>query len=185
MSIQLLQTMCSKFRRREGTSARQTWKQVLVMSVLVPAAAMGQVIELVTAEEAKAAAQHQSEWVPKAISPPDAPQIELLQPSLQGVVKVPTPIMVRFKATSPAVIKPESFKALYGFMRLDITKKLLGAAKITEQGIEVAAAQLPSGRHQSCCPSKTPPVVKGNGRSRFKWIERSRALKRCAFVREN
>ena len=78
----------------------------------------------------------------------DAPVIEVLAPSLSGTVASPTPIDVSFKPILPASVKPESFKVLYGFLGLDITKRLLGVATVTAQGIRVPEAALPKGKHK-------------------------------------
>jgi hypothetical protein len=60
----------------------------------------------------------------------------------------PTVIDLRFQATTPGDIKPESFKALYGTFQIDITKRLLSVAKVTGSGVRVEEASLPKGRHK-------------------------------------
>jgi len=60
----------------------------------------------------------------------------------------PTKIEARFQGNAPAEPKPETFKALYGAFRIDITQRLLGVAKVTKDGILVSDAALPSGKHQ-------------------------------------
>lgn len=86
--------------------------------------------------------------IARSVSPPDAPRIEVVLPDLRSPVSVPTRIRVRFASEAPAEPKPETFKVLYGALRLDITQRLLGVARVTREGIEVADATLPSGRHQ-------------------------------------
>jgi hypothetical protein len=76
------------------------------------------------------------------------PKIELLAPDVSRPVSVPTRIDLRFAAPLPAEPNPETFKALYGAFRLDITRRLLGSAKITKEGISVPQAMLPAGKHQ-------------------------------------
>jgi hypothetical protein len=61
---------------------------------------------------------------------------------------VPTKIELRFVTNAPAEPKPESFKALYGAFKIDITSRILSSAKVTKQGITVSEAQLPAGKHQ-------------------------------------
>jgi hypothetical protein len=72
----------------------------------------------------------------------------VLTPKLPGSVPSPTPIDLKFQAIAPSNVKPESFKALYGTFQIDITKKLLSVAKVTEAGVQVQEAALPKGRHK-------------------------------------
>ena len=46
------------------------------------------------------------------------------------------------------MVRPETFKALYGRLRIDITQRLLNATKVTAQGITVKDATLPQGSHR-------------------------------------
>lgn len=79
---------------------------------------------------------------------PGSPDIDLLAPSnLNDPIKAPFPIHLVFKAKDGAVIKPESFRILYGFLKLDITDRLTGHAKVGPDGIEVASADIPPGSH--------------------------------------
>ena len=55
---------------------------------------------------------------------------------------------MNFAVTSPATIKPETFKVLYGAFQIDVTQRLLSAAKVTAQGMSVQEASLPSGKHK-------------------------------------
>lgn len=79
---------------------------------------------------------------------PDAPQIDIIAPDIKGSITSPTVVQLRFKPVSPAVIKPESFKALYGAFRIDITSRLLKVARLDGEGLTVEGAQLPSGSHR-------------------------------------
>ena len=103
---------------------------------------------LVTPEEMKASNEAPAQAIAKLPAVTDAPVIEVLTPKLSGGVSSPTPIELKFQAISPSKIKPESFKALYGSLQIDITKKLLKVAKLSESGLQVQAAELPKGRHQ-------------------------------------
>ena len=49
---------------------------------------------------------------------------------------------------SPSAAKPESFRALYGAFRVDITSRLLQVAKLSAEGLTVEAASLPVGSHR-------------------------------------
>jgi len=79
---------------------------------------------------------------------PDAPQIDIIAPGIKGSITSPTVVQLRFKPVSPAVIKPGSFKALYGAFRIDITSRLLKVARLDGEGLTVEGAQLPSGSHR-------------------------------------
>ena len=105
---------------------------------------------LVTPEEAQA-----SQAAPQALTPrtapvvtPGAPRVNLLAPNLANTVPSPTRIQVRFEATAPASIKPDTFKVRYGAFKLDITGRITAASKVTAEGIEVAEAALPKGSHR-------------------------------------
>jgi len=109
-------------------------------------------IMLVSDEEVKASHQNksfiQSKAASAAASVSDAPKIELINPQLGSNINSPTPIELKFNPKSPAIIKPESFKALYGSFQIDITKRLLNVAQVTQQGIQVTEANLPKGHHK-------------------------------------
>jgi len=103
---------------------------------------------LVTVQEMEASNSAPPPPKPRATPVKDAPQIELVSPKLPGSVGSPTPIELKFQATSPSNVKPDSFKALYGTFQIDITKKLLSVAKVTEAGVQVQEAALPKGKHK-------------------------------------
>jgi hypothetical protein len=103
---------------------------------------------LVTEAEAKASMEVGGLPTPRSTPNVGAPRIELVSPDIKKAVTVPTKIEVKFSGNAPAEPKPETFKALYGAFRIDITQRLLGVAKVTKEGINVSDATLPSGRHQ-------------------------------------
>ena len=84
----------------------------------------------------------------KSVVPKDAPVIELSAPKLSSPVSSPTPIELKFQPTPPSVVKPETFKVLYGSFEIDITKRILNVAKVTESGVFVQEANLPKGKHK-------------------------------------
>jgi len=103
---------------------------------------------LVTPEEANASRAAPMPLTPRTTAAPGTPRINLLAPTLPGIVNSPTRIQVRFETTLPATIKPESFKVLYGAFKLDITGRITAASKITAEGIDVPQAALPKGSHR-------------------------------------
>lgn len=84
----------------------------------------------------------------KSVAPKDAPVIELSAPKLSIPVSSPTPIELKFQPTPPSAVKPETFKVLYGSFEIDITKRILNVAKVTELGVFVQEANLPKGKHK-------------------------------------
>jgi hypothetical protein len=63
-------------------------------------------------------------------------------------VASPTAIQLTFVPAASSLVRPETFKVLYGRLRIDITQRLVNAAKITAEGISVKEASLPKGRHR-------------------------------------
>ena len=84
----------------------------------------------------------------KSVAPKDAPLIELSAPKLTALVSSPTPIELKFQPTPPSAVKPETFKVLYGSFEIDITKRILNVANVTESGVFVQEAILPKGKHK-------------------------------------
>lgn len=83
------------------------------------------------------------------VSPiPGAPQIEVLYPKLDAPIASPTPIQLMFVPAASSMVRPETFKVLYGRLRIDITQRLVNAAKVTSEGIHVQEASLPKGTHR-------------------------------------
>ena len=103
---------------------------------------------LVTPDEMLQSNKHKPKFEAKFAPVPGAPNIDLVAPRLDGVVSSPTPIKLKFEAKSPSTIKPESFRILYGSFQIDVTERLLGAAKIESSGFNVQEAALPKGSHK-------------------------------------
>lgn len=116
-----------------------------------PAPSPTQPLQLVTLAEMQASlAAGDVPQVPvvRSAAQPGAPRIEVVSPDTRSPVSVPTRIHVKFASEAPAEPRPESFKVLYGALRIDITQRLLGVARVTREGILVPEATLPTGRHQ-------------------------------------
>lgn len=86
----------------------------------------------------------------KALQPidPNAPVIELISPELAATIPAPVDIDLRFKPKPGTEILPQTFHAFYGWLKLDITDRILKQANVTATGIKVANADLPNGKHQ-------------------------------------
>lgn len=115
---------------------------ILCMSISICSAQL-----LISIEEMNAS-NNASSLNPRSIPPKDAPVIELSAPKLSSPVSSPTPIELKFQPTPPSVVKPETFKVLYGSFEIDITKRILNVAKVTESGVLVQEANLPKGKHK-------------------------------------
>ena len=111
-------------------------------------AAQAAPLMLVTAQEMEASNSAPPPFTPKFVPEKDAPKIEVAAPNLTAPLTSPMPIQMNFAVTSPATIKPETFKVLYGAFQIDVTQRLLSAAKVTAQGMSVQEASLPSGKHK-------------------------------------
>ena len=103
---------------------------------------------LVSIEEMNASNNATPPFKAKSIAPKDAPIIELSAPKLSTSVSSPTAIELKFQPTPPSAVKPETFKVLYGSFEIDITKRILNVAKVTESGVFVQEANLPKGKHK-------------------------------------
>ena len=103
---------------------------------------------LVSVDEMNASNNAKPPFAAKALTPKDAPLIELSAPKLSAPVSSPTPIELKFQSTPPSLVKPDSFKVLYGTFEIDITKRILNVAKVTESGVNVQEASLPKGKHK-------------------------------------
>jgi hypothetical protein len=119
-----------------------------LMALSLPPVSHTAPMMLVTAEEAAASDAAGGLIAPRSAPTLGAPRIEFVAPDLKRPIAVPTKIEVRFMGNAPAEPKPETFKALYGAFRIDITQRLLGVAKVTKDGISVSDAALPPGKHQ-------------------------------------
>jgi hypothetical protein len=103
---------------------------------------------LVSVDEMNASNIAKPPFTAKSVAPKDAPLIELSAPKLSAPVSSPTPIELKFQPTPPSAVKPETFKVLYGSFEIDITKRILNVAKVTESGVFVQEANLPKGKHK-------------------------------------
>ena len=123
-------------------------KKIIILLVcgLSASAFAGQL--LVSVDEMNASNNAKPPFTAKTVAPKDAPLIELSAPKLSAPVSSPTQIELKFQPTPPSSVKPESFKVLYGAFEIDITKRILNLAKVSESGVNVKEASLPKGKHK-------------------------------------
>jgi hypothetical protein len=119
----------------------------LVLATLCACHIAAAQVVLVTAQEAEASRRAAPQFTPKSLPAPDAPRIVLEMPDISRPLASPVTIQLQFSPTPPAVVRPETFRVLYGILRLDITDRITGATKVTGRGLAVREAILPSGSH--------------------------------------
>lgn len=121
--------------------------------------------ELITPAEAQREAAAQAEQaarprvVPRSLpvprdpgarpGQPRRPAIRIVEPrSADAQVPAPLRIEVAFNPAPGTRIVPESFRVLYGLLKIDLTERLRSHAEISESGVVVERAQVPDGQHR-------------------------------------
>lgn len=133
-----------------GAGRRQALA-ALALAIALPAALVhaGDTAWLVTPAEVARSAGHK---IPLRALPGgdhDTPRLTLLQPETLGTpLASPFPIRLAFEPSRGAEIVPGSFKALYGYFRVDITSRILEHAEVRADGLSLAEARIPPGEHE-------------------------------------
>jgi len=127
----------------------------LLLAAPAPAQAplpAGLVFELISpaeaAREASAVARQGQPPRMRALPARGAPAIRVLAPSTDGTVHSPLRIELAFEPAPGARIVPESFRVLYGVLKIDLTGRLKRFAAVSERGVVVEQAQVPEGLHR-------------------------------------
>ncbi len=77
------------------------------------------------------------------------PMIKVLAPQdTTEALKSPVHIELSFSTTGDAHVIPATFRAFYGFLRMDITNQVKQNATLNEHGLIVENAEVPSGSHR-------------------------------------
>ncbi len=118
-----------------------------------PAAAFELVTDDEAAREARAAAAAppvvpRSRGVPQPPGPGDAPAIQIIAPAGEAAVSSPLRLEVAFSPAPDARIVPDSFRVLYGVLKIDLTERLQRHSRLSERGVVVEGAQVPQGTHR-------------------------------------
>lgn len=100
------------------------------------------------ARETSYAATVDERFVPRSVPMPGAPLIQVRSPSIAEELKAPFPIRVEFKAVDGAEVLPASFRVYYGFLRLDITDRVVQKVRVEKSGVAIEEAEIPSGAHK-------------------------------------
>src|SRR3974390_849716 len=77
-----------------------------------------------------------------------APTITIQEPDITRPIRLPVDIRIRFHAAADARIAVNSLRVRYGFLGIDITRRILAHARPTPSGMFVGGAELPRGRHR-------------------------------------
>ena len=110
--------------------------------------------ELLSAREYQSELSQRSSGPGAALIPKaadfDAPTITVVKPDRAAPINPPVDIDVRFKAAQGASVNAGSLKILYGFLRLDVTRRILDApgVQVSAAGLQASGARLPSGSHK-------------------------------------
>jgi hypothetical protein len=99
-------------------------------------------------EESLAATQPLSRSIRRTSRPPDAPIIEVEQPNETKPIKPPLTIRIRFLPKEGATIDPTSFRVTYGWLAVDITKRVMEHAHVSASGMLANNADIPAGHHR-------------------------------------
>jgi hypothetical protein len=101
---------------------------------------------LVTPEED--ARDRSAPHVPGPPDLPPPPAIDLLRPDISKPVRNPVTIDVRFSAGPGRAIDMRTFRATYGWLGIDITRRLLEHAIKTPNSLSAKNVNLPPGDHR-------------------------------------
>jgi len=80
----------------------------------------------------------------------NAPTIMVVKPNHSTPIQPPVDIDVRFAAAQGATVNISTLKILYGFLKLDVTQRIVQApgVQLSAEGLKANGAQLPRGSHK-------------------------------------
>lgn len=137
--------------------SRNLWRAVaagIMVAAGVSAAADHAGFELLSAREYQSELAQRSSARGAALLPRaadlNAPTITVVKPDRAAPIKPPVDIDVRFQPAQGANVNVGSLKIMYGFLRLDVTKRILEApgVQVSAAGLQASGARLPSGSHK-------------------------------------
>jgi hypothetical protein len=122
-----------------------------LVSAMASAAEHG--FELLSEQEYRA--EQSARSLPGAVLIPkvadfDAPTITVVKPDRSAPIQPPVDIELRFTPAAGASVNIASLKIMYGFLKLDITRRILDApgVQVSATGLKASGASLPSGNHK-------------------------------------
>jgi len=105
--------------------------------------------QLVSPEEfAQSQAAPQIETKAMILSEPGAPEIVVIAPESRGKIRTPMDIRLVFVPADGARIDPQSLRILYGWLKLDITDRVMQHATMSVSELLVSGADIPVGNHK-------------------------------------
>ena len=120
-----------------------------LFALAIPARAV-EIWTLVTPEEVTRdlAAPRIQEPHNRALPPQGAPVIVVQQPNVAATLHPPLSFRVLFQPEAGTAINPNSFRATYGWLGIDITSRLLEHAKVDGHGLQADNVAIPAGTHR-------------------------------------
>jgi hypothetical protein len=103
---------------------------------------------LVTPEEAVQDRTRPRRPEVRAIPVSKGPRIEMANPDVTRPVRYPINLRIQFVAQPGTSLDLATFKATYGYFDLDITRRILGHAKLSAAGLAADNAEIPPGDHR-------------------------------------
>jgi hypothetical protein len=116
------------------------------LGIALSTPAIGNAWHLVTPEE-----EALDKGTPHSAAPPDStapPTIHLVQPDISRPLGNPMTIEVQFAAEPGHTIDRASFNATYGWLGINITRRLLEHSTWTPNGLVAEDIELPRGNHR-------------------------------------
>ncbi|MEA3411678.1 MAG: hypothetical protein U9R74_09075 [Pseudomonadota bacterium] len=121
----------------------------LVMIAWVGGASAANRFQLVSPEEfAQSQAAPQFETKAMVLPEPGAPEIVVIAPESRGRIRTPMDIRLVFVPADGARIDPDSLRILYGWLKLDITDRVMQHATMSVSELLVSGADIPVGDHK-------------------------------------
>lgn len=118
----------------------------LLWLVVTPAA---QAFLLVSPDEfARSEAAPHIETKAVLVSEPGAPEIVVISPQAKGRIQTPMDIRLAFVPAEGSQIDRESIRILYGWLKLDITDRVLKHASFSTTELSASGADIPAGNHK-------------------------------------
>jgi hypothetical protein len=121
---------------------------LLALPLLAARPARAATWTLVTPEEAAESARIGLPPVARSLSAGPGPRIEVVTPPETEALRPPLTIRLAFRPTAGARIDPDSFRALYGALRLDVTERIRRHARVDAAGLLAEGVAMPSGQHR-------------------------------------
>jgi hypothetical protein len=84
----------------------------------------------------------------RALTAAGAPRIEVVKPNSETQLPRPFSVRIRFVPQGDAAINLASFRAGYGWLDIDITKRMLEHAKLSADGLAADDVDAPAGEHR-------------------------------------